>query len=113
MILSKPIPISELETIAQEYFGDMIKAVVDIARKQMAINAELHSDLECEMLSNGSSQESLWGINLYPSDFKSDDFIEFDSLINIRAWQGNRSRYVENEDTRAMITDIVKIYVIE
>lgn len=111
MILSAPISISELSKISAEYFGDMVKAVVDVDKKKIAVSAELHSDLESVLLEEGSLQESLWGINLYPEDFDSEDFIEYDSLINIRAWQGNRSRYVEDETVRQRIEAIVKSYI--
>ena len=113
MILETPISISELKTIASEYFGDMVKAVVDVDKKNIALSADLHSDLESALLENGSLQESLWGINLYPEDFDSADFIEYDSLINIRAWQGNRSRYVEDETVRQRIEAIVKSYIVQ
>lgn len=54
------------------------------------------------LLREGSSQEALWGINLY-REMEDDDFLEFDSLINIRPRQGNRSRDVENEEIRERI----------
>lgn len=110
MILRGPLTKNELESIANEYFGDMVKAVVDIDRKILAVNSELHSDLERALLENGSEQEFLWGINLYPEYFGTDNFIEFDSLINIRPWQNNRSRFVECEDTRSRIKAIVTEY---
>ena len=59
------------------------------------------------MLDNGSRQEDLWGINLYPNRFGTLDFIEYDSLINIRPRQNNRSRYVESPEIRAKIEEIV------
>ena len=62
------------------------------------------------LLQNGSELADLWGFNLYP-DETGDDFIEFDSLINIRSWQGNRSRDVEDEAVRAKIRDVVNQFV--
>lgn len=47
------------------------------------------------MLTLGGEQTDLWGINLYPK-MEGEDFIEFDSLINIRPYQGNRSRDVQD-----------------
>ena len=88
----------------------MVKAVVDIGAEKLAIDAELHSDLERLLLSNGSEQENLWGINLYP-EADEEDFVEFDSLINIRPRQNNMSRDVENEDIRKKILEIVKQYI--
>lgn len=96
----------ELKQMAAATFGDLVKAVVDIERKLVAVDAELHSDLEALLLENGSEQKNLWGINLYP-EMSGAEFLEFDSLINIRPSQDNRSRGVENEEIREKITEIV------
>lgn len=110
VILDKPITREELSTLAENFYGDMIKGVVDVEKELLAIDAELHSDLEGMLLREGSSQEALWGINLYPQ-VEDDDFLEFDSLINIRPRQGNRSRDVENEQIREKIRQIVNKYM--
>jgi len=62
------------------------------------------------LLGEGSLQEALWGINLYP-EAEDEDFLEFDSLINIRPRQDNRSRYVENDEIREKIRIIVNKYM--
>ena len=103
----KKIKLSELRELASNLYGDMIKADVDIERKQIVIDAELHADIEQYMLDNGSRQEDLWGINIYPDQYGTPDFIEFDSIINIRPRQCNRSRYVEDTGIRNRIVDIV------
>jgi hypothetical protein len=110
--VSDPIPLSELESLARETFGDMMKAVVDVDRRIMAIGAELHSDEEAALIEDGSRQSDLWGINLYPSRSRSER-IEFDSLINIRPSQGNRSRDVQDAATRTAITEIVDALILE
>jgi hypothetical protein len=83
-------------------FGDMVKAVVDIERGVMAIGGEMHADEEAVLLDDGSRQSDLWGINLYPGDPIA-GWIEFDSMINVRPTQGNRSRDVEDESVRDAI----------
>jgi len=98
--------IGELNQMAVNMFGSLVKAVVDVDREHLAVDAELHSDLEALLLEKGSKQESLWGINLYP-EMQGDGFVEFDSMINLRPSQGNRSRSVENEETRQKIIAIV------
>ena len=105
-IIDKAINRKILAEMAQNFYGEMIKGVVDIDRQIMALDAELHSDLEKLLLENGSNQESLWGINLYP-DVEGDDFIEFDSLINISPRRNNFSRNVEDEAIRGQIRSIV------
>jgi hypothetical protein len=103
---------SELARLAAAQFGDLVKAVVDIARGVMAIGGELHSDEEAVLLDDGSRQNDLWGINLYPAD-EGEAWIEFDSMINVRPKQGNRSRDVEDEGTRARIRQVVASLVRE
>ena len=105
-IVNQKISRDELLNISDHYFGDMTKGVVDVEREIVAIDAELHADLETFLLENGSKQEQLWGINLYP-DETGDDFIEFDSLINIRPRQNNRGRGVNDPAIREKIREII------
>jgi len=102
LIVNQEMSKEELRQMAGEYFGDMVKGVVDVDRGLLTINAELHADLEALLLEQGSKQNALWGINLYP-DMDDEDFLEFDSLINIRPMQGNRSRGVEDETIQMKI----------
>ena len=104
-IIRMKVSRNELSAMAQNGFGEMVKGVVDVGRGIAAIDAELHSDLEAMLLEDGSRQEDLWGINLYPDE--TDDFIEFDSLINIRPLQNNRSRGVNDPVVREKIVEIV------
>ena len=106
-IIREPITRSELREVAASQFGDMVKAVVDVTRQAIAIGGELHSDEEAVLLDDGSRQADLWGINLYP-DESGDDWIEFDSLINVRPSQDNRSRDVEDSALRDSIRRIVE-----
>ncbi len=102
----------ELALLAQAGFGDMVKAVVDIQRRIMAIAGELHSDEEALLLDDGSAQSDLWGINLYPAEH-GEGFIEFDSMINVRPARGNPSRDVLDDGIRASIRDVVAQLVAE
>lgn len=104
-ILHEIITIEELQLIAKDGFGDLVKAVADVDRETVAIDAELHSDLEALLLENDSEQNSLWGINYYP-EMEGEDFIEFDSMINLRPSQGNLSRGVKDEMIRKKIIEI-------
>lgn len=97
----------ELKKIAKNSFGNLIKAVVDIEKGIMAVDGELHSDEEALLIENGSKQQDLWGINLYP-DLTDEDFIEFDSMINVRPSQGNMSRGVDDMKTREKIIALVQ-----
>jgi hypothetical protein len=105
-IIGSPISLSELKVMAEGRFGNLVKAVVDVERKIMAVDGELHADEEALLLENGSLQEDLWGINIYP-ELEGPDRIEFDSVINIRPSQGNRSRGVDDPAIRERIVQAV------
>jgi hypothetical protein len=106
------VPRAELEAIAAAQFGDMVKAVVDVRRRIMAVGGELHSDEEAELLEDGSRQEDLWGINIYPAE-RGAAWLEFDSVINIRPSQGNRSRGVGDPGVQAAIREVAGMLVTE
>ena len=99
--------IEELEKMASRMYGTLVKAVVDVRLGRVVVDAELHYDEEQYLLETGSAQSDLWGVNLYPDSYGEEDFIEFDSMINIRPAQGNNSRDVEDEDARESIRRIV------
>ena len=101
-----PIAMDELRTLAAARFGDMIKAVVDLKRGVMLLDADLHADQEAELLSEGSDQRDLWGVNLYPA-LPGGDWLEFDAMIHLRPSFRNRSRGVDDAATRAAITALV------
>lgn len=105
-IISEKITIEEIRKMATEMFGNLVKAVVDIEKEIMAIDGELHADEEVLLLENGSDQDNLWGINIYP-DLPVNERIEFDSMINLRPRQGNRTRSVDNPDVREKILIII------
>lgn len=105
-LITQLIAREELKKIAEQRYGDMVKAVVDVGRKLMAIGGELHADEEMYLLENGSLQDDLWGINIYP-DKSGEEMIEFDSMINLRPRLGNRSRGVEDATLRQEIIAVV------
>lgn len=105
-VIDKKIKKSEFIKKFLNYFETVSKAVADVEKKIIAVDGELHSDLEVILLENGSKQENLWGINLYPYKSKN-DFIEYTALINIRPHQDNRSMEVEDSEIREKIKKIV------
>ena len=111
-LLKRSITHEELGQIAKRRFGNIVKAVVDIQKEIMVIDAELHADQEALLLEQGSSQEDLWGINLYP-ELKGEDFIEFDSMINLRPSAGNLTRNVDNPQIRKTIVSVVRKWIKE
>ena len=107
------ITISELTNMAEKMYGNLVKGVVDLSSEKLVLDAEMHADEEAYLLEEGSVQADLWGINLYPDKFKSEDFIEFDSMINIRPRQKNMSRGVEDSSIQKKIIQIVNKKVLQ
>lgn len=108
-IIETTLEKQDLFNAMKRFDDEMVKGVVDIGKRIIAIDAEMHADLEQFLLSNGSLQEDLWGVNFYPS--KTDgDFLEFDSIINIRPRQ-NRHMYVDDENIREKIWEVVKTWI--
>lgn len=92
-------------------FTDLVKAVVDVDRGIMAIGGELHADEERVLLDDGSTQQNVWGINLYP-DKTGEEWIEFDSMINLRPRLGNRSRGIDDPVLREKIIAVVNAIIV-
>lgn len=111
-IIKQPIHLSELKTIAEDGFGDIIKVVVDVEKEIMAIGGELHTDLETTLMDReGSLRSDTWGINIYPNK-TGEDFVEFDSMINLKPSLGNRTRNINDSEIREKIKSIVKKFII-
>lgn len=112
-IIKIPIKKAELLEIASEEFGDIIKTVIDVEQGIMAVGGELHADEEVLLVEQcNSKRKYLWGINLYPQKTE-EEWIEFDSMINLKPALGNRSRGVENPEIREKIKEIVNKLTIE
>jgi hypothetical protein len=101
------VSLDEVRQLARGRFGDVVKAVVDLRRDVMLLDADMHADQEAELLGEGSAQADLWGINLYP-DIEGEDWLEFDSMINLRPSFGNRSRGVDDAAVRQAIVQLVE-----
>lgn len=107
-IIKDTIQISELKEMMKAFSGVFVKAVVDIEKEILAVDAELHADLrELLMEKENSEHQNVWGINLYPEK-TGEDFIEFDSMVNIKPGFGNRTRGVDSPEIRERIKNIVK-----
>ena len=110
-LIRTPVPLADVINVAAQRFGDMTKAAVDVDRGVMAIGGELHSDEEALLLEDGAVQASVWGINIYPAE-PGDDWIEFDSMINVRPSANNRTRGVDDPDLRARIRQVVSSLIL-
>ncbi len=107
-IVRDKISRNDLQKLANERFGDLVKAAVDIKQGIIALGPELHADAEAELIEKeGSLRENIWGINLYPAE-SGDAFLEFDSMINLKPAHGNRTRGVDDEKIRKEIRRVVE-----
>jgi hypothetical protein len=107
-IIKEKIEIAELKEMSKKMFGDLVKAMVDVEKEIMAVDAPMHADLlEFLMEQENSEPKDLWGINFYPEQTE-DNFIEFDSMMNLKPGLGNKSRGVEDENIRKKIIQIVE-----
>jgi hypothetical protein len=107
MKIVEKISVDELKDMARSMYGDLVKADVDIVNKTVIVDMGMHADGEAQLLELGSSQDDIWGINLHPDKYGTANFIEFDSMINIRPGQKNPTRDVVDPAIRATITQII------
>jgi hypothetical protein len=111
-IIRESIGLDRLRVVAQERFGDLIKAVVDVERGMMAVSAELHSDEEAALLDDGSRHDALWGINLYPAEHGAENVgrVRLNDQGPTVAGQP-RSRSVEDPVARERIVTVLDALV--
>ena len=105
VVLDRRIAPVELARLVQRFFGDMVKYVVDVRQRLVAIGGELHADAEQILLTRGSRQADLWGANYYPGRGR-EGCIEFTALVNVRPAQGNPSMEIESEAVRRAVREI-------
>lgn len=107
------ISVAELAEMAEKMYEGIVKADVDLAKNLLVVDMGMHADGEAYLLENGSKQADLWGINFHPDKYGTDEFLEFDSMINLKPSYGNRSRGVEDETIRRQILELVAGIVYE
>jgi hypothetical protein len=97
---------ADLRRLAEAFFRDMVKVVVDVRRGCAAVGGELHADAEQLLLEDGSEQADLWGANYYPGR-GAEGCVEFTAMINIRPAQGNASMEIQDPDIRRLVREVV------
>jgi hypothetical protein len=111
-IIAEPISKDKILKEHNSFFQTMIKAVVDIEKRIIALDAELHADLEAQLLHQGSDQKDLWGVNMYLNKPR-DEWIEYTAFINIRPSMGNRDMEVKDSALRKQIEEVVFALITE
>lgn len=105
VLLDRAIEASELARLVKAHFEDMVKYVVDVERRVLAVGGEMHSDAEQALLEHGGRQADLWGANYYPGRGR-EGCIEYTSLINIRPSAGNRGMELQDPALREKVREI-------
>lgn len=109
-IIRQKIGQEELEKLAREIYGELVKGVVDVERKILALGGEYHIDSNEILIADGSNQSQVWGINIYLNKNKGSR-IEYHSLINIRPAAGNPTAILEDKKLQEKIRTIVDTLV--
>ena len=88
-----------------EASGSYIKLAVDVKRRILAGGGVMHADCEAVLLEDGSQQTDIWGADWNPSA----GHVTFESLINIRPQQNNRSLDLVDPDLRERVEKITRM----
>jgi hypothetical protein len=104
VVLERRIDPGELARLVAAHFEDMVKYVVDVERRVIAVGGEMHADAEQALLDAGSEQAHLWGANYYPGR-GPEGCIEYTSLINIRPAAGNRAMELQDPELRQIVRE--------
>ena len=104
LIIRESATPEQIRQMAETYYGLMIKLAVDVKQEILAGGGELHADCEQSLLDHGSQQENIWGADWYP-ELKR---VGFESLINIRPGQQNRSMEIQDQSLRESVERIVR-----
>jgi hypothetical protein len=106
LVLTRRAEPSVIAGLLGRPFPDMIKFVVDLERRRVAVGGELQADAEAVLIEAGSRQDALWGGNDFPGVGEG-ECIEYTSLINIRPSAGNPSMTVVSAGVRSRMREIV------
>lgn len=87
-----------------ELLETYVKLAVDIERGVLAGGGAMHADCEAVLIEDGSQQEFIWGADWNPQSQE----VTFESLINIRPRQNNRSLELQDPELRARVEQVTR-----
>ena len=105
VIKEKPFTKEEIKKL-QELFEVYIKTVFDVKKGICCAGCDRHTDCEQLLLKKGSKQEDLWGGGI---DLAT-KVIDYNSFINIRPKQNNRSNEIQNAKIREIFDKLTNEY---
>lgn len=97
---ASPQQMREMLEVLQTY----IKLAVDVRGRVLAGGGALHADCEAALLEHGSQQADIWGADWIPASNE----IRFESVINVRPKQGNRSMTIADPALRSTMEAVVR-----
>lgn len=102
-ILSRKASQGDIEDMLEE-LDSYVKLAVDIRLGILAGGGAMHADCEAALVESGSGQEDIWGADWIAASGQ----ISFESLINIRPRQGNRSMEIEDAGIRGQVEGVIR-----
>ena len=102
-LLREPATKQQIEGMLEVY-GTYLKVAVDVERGTLAGGGKLHADCEAVLLDDGSTQADVWGADWVPESRE----VRFESLINMRPRQENRSVEILVPEIRAQVEEVVR-----
>ena len=111
VIVEDKITVPELKEVSKEFYNPIIKGVVDIEREIVAFGGEWHIDANMKLIEDGSKQKNIWGFNI-DLDKSKGDWLEYNSLINIRPLAGNRQLDIQDQNLKERMKSIINSKII-
>ena len=110
MVLDEPIMLEDLKSISKNWYPDRIKFCVDRKRKRVAVDGEVHIDMEYELIDDGSDIEDVFGgdILLEPVSvlWESHSNIERNRILGT-----GTGRKLEDQKTIDELFEILKYWI--
>ncbi|MBN3909055.1 MAG: hypothetical protein HWQ35_21615 [Nostoc sp. NMS1] len=103
LIIKERATLEQFEQMLQT-LGLYIKIAIDIERGILAGGGEKHAYCEAALLEDGSRQRDIWGADWIPFN----QSIAYESIINIRPSQNNRSMIIQNPEIRERVKKIAQ-----
>ncbi|MBI3458709.1 hypothetical protein HY061_00375 [Candidatus Azambacteria bacterium] len=105
-ILEKVMSMSGVKELAKNWYGTMIKGVVDTVKDRVALGGDYHVEACQILIETGSQFEDVWGFNIRFEENQK-GVLEFDSMVNIKPDLGNRSRNINDQEIIKNTTEII------
>ncbi|MEK7113427.1 MAG: DUF5674 family protein [Patescibacteria group bacterium] len=110
IVLDHKVSIDEVKKMALFWYSTMIKGTVDIELERVALGGDYHIESSELLTSTGSKFENIWGFNIRFEE-NPDGVLEFDSMVNIKPNQGNRTRSIDNQEVIKKGTKVIHKYI--